>query len=138
MCLCIYVLSYQLFYISYLLHFLSLHKSLVYPPFIFCMMNVVRIWQGNMVLQNISDVTQGVHWVQLYHPQEKSCPFQKEYKKEIFHLVFRHFNFWPAIEKCYYLPISIVQNKSFKDICSIGMSYAVVWFHRAHLQKQPP
>ena len=33
--LCIYVLSYQLSYILlYLLYLLSLHKSLVYPPFV--------------------------------------------------------------------------------------------------------
>ena len=69
---------------------------------IFCMMNVVRRCQGNIVLRNISDVTERVH---LHHPREKSSPFQKEYKKEIFNLVSPHFNFWFAIEKCYYVPV---------------------------------
>ena len=75
--LCIYVLSYQLSYIlSYLLHFLSIHKLLVYPPY---------------QLQNISDITEGVHWVQLHHSREKSRPFQKKCKNKIFHLVLPHF-----------------------------------------------
>ena len=71
-----------------------------------CMMNVVRIWQGNIVLRNISDVTMRIHWMQLHRLREKSLPFQKKYKKEIFHLISPHFNFWLAIEKFYYLPIS--------------------------------
>ena len=80
---------------------------------IFYMMNVVRIWQGYMVLRNISDVTEGVHLVQLQHPREKSRPFQKEYQRKFFHLVLPHFNFWLAIEKCYYVPISTgCQNNS--------------------------
>ena len=34
--LCVYVLSYQLSYVlSYLFYFLSLHKSLVYPAFVY-------------------------------------------------------------------------------------------------------
>ena len=68
-------------------------------------MNVVRILQGNIVLRNISKITEGVHWVQLPSPREKSHPFQKQYKKEIFHLVLPHFNFWLAAAKCYYVPI---------------------------------
>ena len=81
--------------------------------------------------------------MRLHRLREKSHPFQKEYKKEIFHLVLPYFNFWPAIKKCYYVPIStscqIIKNDSFKDnICSIGMSCAAVWFRRAYLQKQPP
>ena len=73
---------------------------------IFCMMNVVRIWQGNIVLRNVSDVTEGVDWMQLHRPRKKSHPFQKEYKKEIFHLVLPHFNLWLAIENFYYVLIS--------------------------------
>ena len=46
--------------------------------FIFSMMNVVRMWQGNIVLRNISDVTEELHWVQLHHSQDKSHPCQKE------------------------------------------------------------
>ena len=30
-------------------------------------------------------------------------PLLKEYKKEVIHLVFPHFNFWSAIEKYYYV-----------------------------------
>ena len=56
-------------------------------------------------MRNTSDVTEGIHWVQLQHPQYKSHPFQKEYKKEIFNLVLAHFNIWLAIEECYYVPI---------------------------------
>ena len=61
-------------------------------------MNVVRVLQGNNVLRNISGVTDGLHWVPLHHSWEK-----KEYKNEIIHLVFHHFNFWSAIEKYYYV-----------------------------------
>ena len=43
--------------------------------YIFCMINVVMIWQGNLVLRNVSEVTEGIHWVQLHHPREKSRPF---------------------------------------------------------------
>ena len=44
--------------------------------------------------------------MRLHRPREKRRPFQKEYRKEIFHLVLPHFNFWHAIEICYYVPIS--------------------------------
>ena len=54
-------------------------------------MNAVRIWQENIVLRDISDVTEGVHWVQMLRPRKKSFPFQKEYKEEIFHLVLPQF-----------------------------------------------
>ena len=81
----------------YLIHFLSLHKSLViHILYIFCMMNVVRMWQENIVLWNISGITQG-HWVWLYCPQEKVALF-KGIQNEIFHLFLSHFNFWPATE----------------------------------------
>ena len=58
--------------------------------------------------------------MQLHRPRKKSHPFQKEYKKEIFHLVLPDVNFWLAIEKCYYVPKSqrvakITQNESFND-----------------------
>ena len=38
----------------------------------------------------------------MYCPWEKSRPFQKKYKKEIFDLVLPHLNFWLATEKCYF------------------------------------
>ena len=103
---------------------------------IFCMMNVVRMWQGNIVRRNISDVTEGVHWVRLQRP--RGCAFQKEYKKRFFHLVLLHFNFWPAT--CPFRRVAkIIENKSFKEnVCSIGMPCALVWFRLAHLQMQPP
>ena len=68
----------------------------------------------------------------------RGCAFQKEYKKGYFHLVLLHFNFWP--DTCPFRRVAkIIENKSFKDnVCSIGMSCAVVWFRLAHLQKQPP
>ena len=127
--LCIYVLSYQLSHVSHICftfyHYINHWFIMLLCKF--CMMNVVRIWQGNIVLRNISDVTDGVHWVQLHRPREKSCSFKKEYKEEIFHLVLPHFNFWLAIENistCQFRRIAkIIQNESFKDdICSIGMS----------------
>ena len=91
------------------------------------MMNVVRICR-NIVLRNISDVTEGVHWVHLHRPREKSCPFQKEYNNEVFYLVLPHFKFWLAIEK---VPIStscqwIIQRWHLFNRNVI----AVVWFRQ--------
>ena len=122
----------------YLLHFLSLHKSLFYPPFVYILYDecsedvpgeyslakynwgstlggivppsrekspfLKRIEKWNFPL-SFASVTEGVHWAQLHHPWVKSCPFWKEYKNEIFHLVMPYFNFWRAIEKCYYVSI---------------------------------
>ena len=103
----------------------------IYILCIFCMMNVVRMWQGNIVLRTISDATEEVHWMRLHRPREKRRPFQKEYRKEIFHLVLPHFSFWHAIEYVTTCPfrgvVKTIQNKSFKDnICSIGTSCAAV------------
>ena len=71
---------------------------------IFCMINVVRIWQ-----EYSSAKYQGRNWrgtLGTMPPRQKSRPFQKEYKEEISHLVLPHFNFWLAVEKCFYVPIS--------------------------------
>ena len=65
-------------------------------------MRNVSIKQGYIVLRNISAVTEEVHGVQMHCPREKSRPFQKKYKKEIFDLVLPHLNFWLATEKCYF------------------------------------
>ena len=37
--------------------------------------NVVRMWKGNLGQRNIRGVIDGVHQVQLHHPQEKRYPF---------------------------------------------------------------
>ena len=104
--LCAYAfmhLSYQLCYICFTSYHYINHWF-VHLLYIFCMMNIVRMWQGNIVLRNISGVTEGVCWVQLHHAREKSCPF-KRIQNEIFHLVLPDFNFWPVTEKCYYVSI---------------------------------
>ena len=127
--LCIYVLSYRLSYVlSYPFHFLSLHKSLVYPAFVYILYNECS---EDMSGEYSSAKNQWNNWggtLGAIAPfWEKSHHFQKEYKKEVFHLVLPHFDFWLAIEKCYYVPIlrgcQIIQNESFKgNICLIAMS----------------
>ena len=93
---------------------------------IFCMMNV-RVWQGNIVLRNISDVTEGVHWVQLHHPRQKSHLFKKNTKREFsicFCLILTFGLLWKNVTTCpFRRVVKIIQNESFKDnICSIAMS----------------
>ena len=109
----LYVCAFMYYHISSLMYchicftfYHYINHWFIQPLCIFCMMNVVRIWQRNIVLRNVSDVTEGVDWMQLHRPRKKSHPFQKEYKKEIFHLVLPHFNFWLDIEKFYYVLIS--------------------------------
>ena len=68
---------------------------------IFFVMNVAKMWQGNIVLRNISGVTDGVHWVRLQRPREKGT-LSKWIQKMKFS-VLPHFNFWLATEKCYYV-----------------------------------
>ena len=139
---CIYVLSYQLSHVSHICftfyHYINHWFIMLLCKF--CMMNVVRIWQGNIVLRNISDVTDGVHWVQLHRPREKSCSFKKEYKEEIFHLVLPHFNFWLAIEKYFYVPISTDCQNNSKRIIQRWHLFdrdviAVVWFRQQGVLK---
>ena len=66
---------YQLSYICFTSYH-NINHLFIHVLYIFCMMNVVRMWQGNIVLRNISGVTEGVHWVRLHRPREKSCPFK--------------------------------------------------------------
>ena len=105
--LCVFIIISALLY---LIPLLSLHQLLVYPPFlyIFCMLNVVKMWQGNIVLRNISGVTEGVHWVPLRYPREKNCPFYRNTKmlSKLSIYFLPHFHFSPAIRKCYYVFIS--------------------------------
>ena len=58
--LCVYAFVY--YHISSLIHFLSLHKSLVYPP------SVYILYEGC----SENGITEG-HWVWLHCPQEKNC-----------------------------------------------------------------
>ena len=104
------------------------------------MVYVVWMRQGNIVLRNISGVTKGVFRMRLHR-----CPLRKValfigIRKWYFLLT--NFNFWPATEKSYGVFILTGCQKNYNElfkehICSIGMSYAVVWFRRVHLQKQP-
>ena len=54
---------------------------------IFCMMNVVSIWQGNIVLRNISDVTEGVQW----REKRGKSPFSKGIQRGNFPFSFASF-----------------------------------------------
>ena len=121
----IYALLYHLCYIC-LSSYHYINHWFIHLLCIFCMMNVVRMWQGNIVLGNIICINEGVHKVGLHRSWEKSCCFlNKEYKNGIFHLVLAHFNFWLVIE-CYCVSTStscqsnlygIIQRK----ICSIKL-----------------
>ena len=76
------------------------------------MMNVVRMRQRNIVLQNISGVNERVNKLgAIARPSIEKLLFLKGYKNELIRLVLPHFNFWP--EKCYYVFISTgCQNNS--------------------------
>ena len=96
------------------------------------------MWQGNIVLHNISGVIEGYIGCDCTNSREKLHFL----KIEIFRLVLPHLNFWFATGKCYYVTIwrvaKIIHNKSFQEsICSIELSCVVVWFYRVHLQNQP-
>ena len=71
------------------------------------MTNVVSILKGNLVLQNIRGVTEGVNTLgAIAVPLREKLLFLKEFKNEIIHIVLPHLNFWPAIEKHYHVSIS--------------------------------
>ena len=72
--LCVYALLYQLSYICFTFYHYINHWY-IHLLHILRMMNILRMWQGNIVLRNVSGVTEGVHWVRLHRPREKSCPF---------------------------------------------------------------
>ena len=60
----------------YLLHFLLLHKSSVYPHFVYILFEECSDDETmNIVLRNISTLRKGVHWMRLHHPREKSRAF---------------------------------------------------------------
>ena len=57
-------------------------------------------------------------------PSTKKLPLLREYKNNIILFILPHFNFCPAIEKCYYMSIffkmsiratNVIHNESFKD-----------------------
>ena len=140
--LCIYALSYQLSYICFTSYHYINHWF-IQLLYIFCMINVVRIWQKNIVLQNISGVTERVHSVRLHRSREKSCSFQRNTKMEFsiqfcliltFGLLQKNVTTYP-----FWRVAKIIHKESFKhNICSIGISCAIVWFRCVHLHKQPP
>ena len=86
---------------SALLHIITNHWF-IHLLYIFRVMNAVRMWQENIILQYNSGVTEGVYWVP---SSREKLPFLKENKNEIFRLVFPYFNSWPATETCYYVSI---------------------------------
>ena len=134
----IYAFMYLCFIISallYLLHFLLLHKSLVYPPSVHILYDECN---EDVTGEYSSAKYQWRNWGTLgaiAPPSREKLLFLKEYKNEIFHLVLSHF-----FASCPFRRVAkIIQNESFKDnICSIGIVCAIVWFRHVHLQKQPP
>ena len=86
----------------YLLHFLSLYKSLVSPPFAYILYDE-RSDDVTMTWEYSSAKYQWRNWGTLgatEPPLREKLLFLKEYKNELFHVVLSHFNFWPATEKC--------------------------------------
>ena len=119
--LCVFIVISTILYLIYLL---SLHKSLVYPPFVYILYDECN-----------EDMTGEYSSARKVFLREK-LPFLKECKNEMIHLFFLHFNFWPAIEKWI---AKIIHDESLKNKnCSIGISCGVVWFHRIHLKESPP
>ena len=119
--LCVFIVISTILYLIYLL---SLHKSLVYPPFVYILYDECN-----------EDMTGEYSSARKVFLREK-LPFLKECKNEMIHLFFLHFNFWPAIEKWI---AKIIHDESLKNKnCSIGISCGVVWFHRIHLKDSPP
>ena len=103
----VFSLSYQLSYIWFpCYHYIN--YWFIHLFYIFCMLNVVKMWQGNIVLRNISGVTEGVHWVPLRYPREKNCPFYRNTKmlSKLSIYFLPHFHFSPAMGKCYNVFIS--------------------------------
>ena len=99
----------------YLLSFISLHKSLFYPPFVYilygeCSEDVTGEYSSAKYQWRKGRGYIGCNCTAL---ERKVALFKKEFKNEVFHLVLPHFNFWPAIEKCYDVSISTgCQNNS--------------------------
>ena len=98
-CICIYVLSFWLSYVlSYLFHFLSLQKSLVYPAFVHILYNECS---EDMTGEYSSAKYLRSNWVgtlgAIAPPLREKSTFSKGIQKKIFHLVLLHFNFWLAI-----------------------------------------
>ena len=87
MCLCISALSYQVSYICFnSYHYIN--HWFIGLLYIFCMMNVVRMWQMNIVLRNISGVTE-VHWYGgLYVPHKIfSLFYEREELRKYFSMI---------------------------------------------------
>ena len=138
----VFSLSYQLSYIWFpCYHYIN--YWFIHLFYIFCMLNVVKMWQGNIVLQNISGVTEGYIGCHCAILERKIALFigiQKCYQSYpfIFCLIFTFRLLWENATTCSFRRVAkIIHNESFKENNrSIGMCCAVVWFHRVHLQKQ--
>ena len=109
--LCIFIIISALLY---LLLLPSLHKSLVYPPFVDilnteCSEDVRGEYSSaKYQWRNRGDTLSAIATL-----SREKLRFLKEYKNEIISLVLPHFNFFPAIEKWYYVSISTgCQNNS--------------------------
>ena len=83
----------------YLLPFLSLHKSLVYPPFVYILYDQCS---EDVTREHSSAKYQWRDWWgtlgAIAPPSKEKLLFLKEYKLS-------RINFWPATEKCYYVSI---------------------------------
>ena len=100
LCIIISALLYQLL-------FLSMHKSLVYPPSVCivydeCSEDVTGEYSSTKYQWRNRGGALGA----IAPPWRGKLLFLKEYKNEIIHLVLPHLNFWFSIEKCYYVSIS--------------------------------
>ena len=103
--------------LSYLLHFLSLHKSLVYPPSVYILYDECS---ENVTGESSSVKYQWRNWGPLgviAPPSRKKLLYLKKCKNEIFHLFLPHFNFWQAAENVTTCPFwrvaKIIHNESF-------------------------
>ena len=128
----------------YLLHFLSLHKSLVYPTFVYILYDECS---EDVTGEYSSAKYQWLNWGgtlgAIAPPSKEKLFFLKEHKNEIFHyfcLVLTFGLLQKNVTTCPFWRVAkIIHNESFKDnICSIKMSCVVVWFRCVHPQKQPP
>ena len=139
--LCIYyALSHQLSNICFTSYHYINHWF-IHLLYILCMMYVVRMWQGNIVLRNISGVIYGVHGCDCTVTTLRKVALFKGIQKWNFPLPVLTFGlFQKNVTMCPFWRVAkVIHNESFKEnICSVGMSCPVVWFRRVHLQKQPP
>ena len=103
--LCVCALCIIISALLYLIHFLSLHKSLIYSPSVYILYDE---YSEDVIGEYSSLKYQWRNWGKsgvIAPPSRKRLFYLKKCKNEIFHLFLSYFNFWPATEKCYYVSI---------------------------------